>query len=258
MSHLRCTGLTKTYVTGDRSVTVLANLSFEIPFGRVVSLFGANGCGKTTLLNAIAGLISLDSGNVEIGTNRNPTIGYVWQDYRSSLLPWLDARDNVGLPLRLHGIAPQAARARAETMLRENGAVFPATEWVYRLSGGQQQLICLLRSIVARPSLLLLDEPLAALDHHMKWSMTAALGKVWDQHPMTTLFVSHDVDEAVMVADEVWLMSRHAHTIVKKVVNGLPRPRRATMLTAPEHLTCRAEVIEFLMGEATLDNEDKW
>ena len=233
---------------------VLDGLSLELPQGTFATLVGPNGCGKSTLLNLVAGLTAPDSGQVTITTSDGeaPRIGYVWQNYRESLLPWLTVGENVCFPLRVQGVGRSVRRKVAQAALEGFSADIQIDQKVYSLSGGQQQLICLLRSSVSNPHVLLLDEPLSALDQPTRWTMAFRIEQLWMKSRMAALFVSHDVDEAVMLSDRVLLMSRNGGRIAEVVENLLPRPRNVQMLSSAEHIGCRNAVIEFLFAQGAI------
>lgn len=259
MNRVFLNRVTKSFpVESGETKVVIRDLSLEILAGRFTTIVGPNGCGKTTLLNLVAGLLAQDSGEIGIQTAHggSPQIGYVWQDYRASLLPWFSVQENITFPLRLRGVPRKERRQVAQEALSGFSTDIDLGVPVYRLSGGQQQLVCLLRSTVANPDILLLDEPLSALDQCARWTMAFRIERFWMEHPMPALFVSHDVDEAVMLADQILLMSRDGGKTAGTIHNPLPRPRNAKMLTAPEHIRCRENVIEFLFKEGAIRDRD--
>lgn len=241
----------KSFSLPDGSVrTVLRGVSLELDGHRFTSLIGPNGCGKSTLLGVIAGIIPADSGTVRCVNLKNsqPRVGYVWQDYRASLLPWLTAAENVAFPLRLHGASKEERAAAAAKMMREFMPGVDPRKPCYQLSGGQQQMLCLLRGAVAHPDLLLFDEPFSALDQNRRWSMTTYVERIWQATNAPALFVSHDVDEAVLLADDIVLMNADGR-IEDVIQNPLPRPRHQKLLTDGQHVKCRDAVIAFLLAQ---------
>lgn len=235
---------------------VLRDVCLTIQGNRFTALVGPNGCGKTTLLNIIAGLLPADSGVVNFGaiTNSQPRIGYVWQDYRASLLPWLSAAENVAFPLRLHGDGRPGRLQTASGMMREFMPGVDPSKPCYQLSGGQQQMLCLLRSAVSKPDVLFFDEPFSSLDQNRRWAMTTYVERIWQGTMCPALFISHDVDEAVLLADEILLMN-HDGRIEGRVQNPLPRPRSQNLLTHARHIECRDTVIAFLLAQ---DEAKQW
>lgn len=243
-------GICKSFTTPGGSVLrVLDNVGFRLAEGTFSSLMGANGSGKTTLLRILSGFDSPDEGRVLIGgddANRSPQIGMVWQDYRASLLPWRRVVDNIAFPLLLRAVPRAEARASASELLGRVGMEHLRRRWCYQLSGGQQQIVGILRALSVRPDVLFFDEAFSALDPGTRWQMTLLVQQLWGIGRPTTLFVSHDVDEAVLLGDEILLLNHVARRIDKVVRNPLPRPRTLDMLVDPVHEQCRREVIDHL------------
>jgi len=208
---------------GDRKV--LRALSLEIGRGMFVSIVGRSGSGKTTLLRIIAGLEKPDRGELDItgesgdstgaDPERRPDVRLMFQEAR--LLPWKSVIDNVRLGL------PESALPEARAALRAVGLEDRAGEWPTKLSGGQRQRVALARALVHRPKLLLLDEPLGALDALTRIEMHALIERLWLENGFTTLLVTHDVQEAVMLGDRVIVVEDGA--IVFDAAIDLPRPR---------------------------------
>ena len=214
---------------------------------------GPNGCGKSTLLNILAGVSKQDSGTIEVAPNKNNTlqVGYVWQDYRSSLLPWYNVAENVTFPLKIKGVSKQQRYETASELFKKLGINIDLYKKTYELSGGQQQLLNIVRNMVIKPDLLLLDEPFSALDQYKSWSMAFQFEELWLDLKIPVLFVSHDVDEAIFLADEIILINKSGQ-IEKKIKNGLPHKRTKEMLATKTHIDCRNEIIEFLFSQNNL------
>ncbi len=258
LATVNASNVSKSFPLPDGSMrTVLRDVCLTIQGNRFTALIGPNGCGKTTLLNIIAGLLPADSGAVYFGaiTNSQPRIGYVWQDYRASLLPWLSAAENVAFPLRLHGARRADRLGTASGMMREFMPGVDPSKPCYQLSGGQQQMLCLLRSAISKPDVLFFDEPFSSLDQNRRWAMTTYVERIWQGTRCPALFISHDVDEAVLLADEVLLMNREGR-IEGRIKNALPRPRSQSLLTHSQHIECRDAVIAFLLAQDALEQGD--
>ncbi|MFZ5519798.1 MAG: ATP-binding cassette domain-containing protein [Pseudomonadota bacterium] len=215
---IRVRGLSKAY--GTRAV--LQQLDFDVHPGEFVALVGRSGCGKSTLLRLLAGLETAEAGRIEIDgqpLRRDDAaargVRLVFQDAR--LLPWKRVADNVGLGLGA------SARASVIEALAAVGLADRARDWPAALSGGQRQRVALARALVHRPRLLLLDEPLGALDALTRIEMQRLIERLWQQHGCTTVLVTHDIAEAVALADRVLLIEDRRIALDEPV--GLPRPR---------------------------------
>lgn len=211
-AHLNLQRLTKRYA----GRTVLDGVDLAIAPGEFVAVVGRSGCGKSTLLRAIAGLERPDAGQVGIGgCGDKPEVRMMFQDAR--LLPWKTVQQNVAL-----GLADGAERARAA--LASVGLLERAGDWPAQLSGGQRQRVALARALVHEPQLLLLDEPLGALDALTRIEMQGLIESLWHGRGFTAVLVTHDVQEAVMLADRILLVEEGCLALDCQV--GLARPRR--------------------------------
>ncbi|MEX2136948.1 MAG: ABC transporter ATP-binding protein [Chloroflexota bacterium] len=205
---LRVAGGYKTYHRGTREFAVLRDVNLEVRDGELLALLGPSGCGKSTLLRTIAGLEPLQAGSITInGGNgqRAERIGIAFQ--QPNLYPWLTVAENVGLGLRFAANAAVARDRPVEALLAEFGLAPIADAFPHELSGGQAQRVSLARTVVARPRVLLLDEPFAALDPRTRATLTAWLLELRRNHRLTVVMVTHDVSEALAVGDRVALMS---------------------------------------------------
>jgi NitT/TauT family transport system ATP-binding protein len=259
MSAIVLDRVSKSFAQEDHAPrAVLSDVTLRVPEGTFTTLLGPNGSGKTTLLNLVAGLLRPDTGTVEIQVDHGgkPQIGFVWQDYRASLLPWFDVGENITFPLRLRGVERRVRRQTAEAVLERflphpKGQI-RAGQRCYVLSGGQQQLVSLLRSLACAPDALLFDEPFSALDQQTRWNMAFHLERVWMERPVPSLFISHDVDEAILLADEVLMITARGGRVEHRLRNELPRPRSVKMLTSREHVAYRQEAIDFLYRQGVV------
>jgi NitT/TauT family transport system ATP-binding protein len=213
---------------GSRWVAI-AQVSFEVPRGRFVAIVGPSGCGKSTLLNLAAGLLTPSAGCVEALGERlagpNRRAGYLTQ--HDALLPWKTALENVALGLRFRGHSRADADARALDWLERVGLGDHASRFPHHLSGGMRKRLGLAQHLTLEPELLLLDEPFAALDVHLRQSMGEELLRLWTGTGTTVLLVTHDLDEAIALADEVLVMTAapRSHICARHAIT-LPRPRR--------------------------------
>ncbi len=224
---------TSTALALDRSTVafspdqpVLAEMDLEIAIGEFVALVGPSGCGKSTVLRLFAGLLEASAGAVEV--HQGARVALVFQD--PNLLPWRDVEENIRLPLELQGVSPDEMADRVRDSLELIG--FDPTDAQKRphaLSGGMRMRVSLARALVTRPDVLLLDEPFAALDDLLREQLNEDLLEIHAARGMTTVFVTHNVSEAVFLADRVVVMSPRAGDALEHVPVGFARPRAALL-----------------------------
>jgi sulfonate transport system ATP-binding protein len=212
----------KTYPNG---VHALGGVTLDVELGEIVAVIGGSGCGKSTLLRAVAGLDPPSEGAVVLDGERitapHEKIGIIFQEPR--LLPWLKVADNVGFGI---SYLPKAERAtRIATALRRVGLTDKAAGWPRELSGGQAQRVAILRALVPRPEVLLLDEPFSALDAFTRADLQDHLLDLWADAKPTLILVTHDVDEAIVLADRVMVMCPRPGRVFDEIEVELPRPR---------------------------------
>ncbi|GGC52068.1 ABC transporter ATP-binding protein [Chelatococcus reniformis] len=223
-------GLDKTF----GGSTIYKDFSLDLPQGRFISIFGPNGCGKSTLINMISGLAPMDAGEVlyDGQTIQETRISYVFQNYREALFPWLRAIDNIHYPLKVMGVPAAERRARVDNLLAEFEVKIDLNAYPYTLSGGQQQTVSILRALVTSPEVLFLDEPFSALDYEMTLFMREQLQKIFMKTRTTMLLVSHDLEEAIQLADKVLLLTRRPTRVAEIVDVDLAWPRTAAVTTS--------------------------
>jgi ABC-type nitrate/sulfonate/bicarbonate transport system ATPase subunit len=214
----------------------LAGIDLEVPAGERVAVVGVSGAGKTTLLELICGLLTPSTGDVS-------AISATLMPQRDLLLPWLSALDNAALPLRIGGLSRRSARERAAPLLARLGLAGFESAPPSSLSGGMRQRVSLIRALLAEGAILALDEPFASLDAITRAELQDWLTAVLDSEPRTVVLVTHDVEEAVKLADRVLVLSARPGRIVADIAVPLPRPRHST---DPALQTLRALVLEQL------------
>jgi NitT/TauT family transport system ATP-binding protein len=212
-------------------------VSFAVPKGQIVSVIGPSGCGKSTLLSAIAGLVPYTAGRVEVDGEKVTKPGrdraVVFQ--KSALLPWRTAEDNVAYPLVLGGMKKPEAREKARAVLERVGLADFAKHYPDHLSGGMQQRVNVARALAVEPELLLLDEPFAAVDAQMREILQEEVLNLLESNSFSGVFVTHQIDEAVLVGDKVVILSRGPGSTVREIVDvALPRPRGVQVRRSPE------------------------
>lgn len=248
---MKISNLKKSYKNRGENVEVFSNLSAEIDPGEFVAIFGPNGCGKTTLLNIIANSVAPDGGAVIYDKERMDTIkiGYVFQDYRHSLFPWLKVKNNIAFPLKLRGVPKMERHEKVRGLCEKFGCTFDLDVYPYQLSGGQQQFASLLRGLIISPDIYLLDEPFSSLDYQTRLFMLEKLVEIWGELHTTTIFVSHDIDEAIFLAQKVLLLSNKPTKVVKTLLNPLPYPRQISLIGTPEFAEMKKEILSIYAYE---------
>jgi len=245
--HVTVRGLSKRF---DKAV-IYDNFDLDIPRGELISVFGPNGCGKSTLINIVAGLIAPEAGQILFdGMLLNEIkFGYVFQNYREALFPWLRAFDNIAYPLKMMQVAPAERRARTEKLVAHLGIKLDLNLYPYQMSGGQQQLVSIMRALIVEPEILFLDEPFSALDYEMTLFMREQLQRIFMETGTTTVLVSHDLEEAVFLADRVLLLSRHPARVADFTPVTAARPRTDATLSDPEFVRTKAHCLEVFQRE---------
>jgi NitT/TauT family transport system ATP-binding protein len=228
--------LSKNYRKGDREIEALRDLNFSIADGEFVSIVGASGCGKTTLLRMLEGLIAPSSGAIRLDGKAVAGTSYgramVFQQDR--LLPWRNVVSNVLLGPEIHGRIGSTERDRAEYYVRLVGLGGFEKHYPHELSGGMRQRVNLARALTAEPDVLLLDEPFASLDAQTREIMQAELLRVWRETRKTAVFVTHQIDEAVYLSDRVLVLTVRPGRLKEEVRIDLPRPRELALKRTPE------------------------
>jgi len=214
---------------------VLQQIRVQVMPGEVVALVGPSGCGKTTLFRILAGLISPDQGGVLVGNKevRGPDaeLGFVFQNDR--LMPWKTVRQNVAFGLRARGVSKGSAHAKADEMIELVGLRGFGDSLPHQLSGGMRQRVNIARSLALEPKVLLMDEPFSALDAQTREIMQEELMSIWQRAGSTVLFITHQIDEAVFLADKVVVMRARPGRIATSLDIDLPRPRTLDVKRGP-------------------------
>jgi len=246
-AHITIRGLAKRF----QGAAIYDGFDLDIARGEFLSIFGPNGCGKSTLINIVAGLVPADAGTIRFGGKAlgDTKIGYVFQNYREALFPWLRSIDNIEYPLKLARLAGPERRARVERLVAHLGVKIDLARYPYELSGGQQQLVSIMRALVVEPEVLFLDEPFSALDYEMTLFMRSQLQRIFLETRTTTVLVSHDLEEAVYLADRVLLLSRRPARIADFPRVTTPRPRTDETLSDPGFVAIKGHCLEVFQRE---------
>lgn len=234
MAYIEIKNIYKSFTNPDNgSIEVLDNVNLDLETGEFVAIFGPNGCGKTTLLNVVAGLTEFDNGSISID-NKKPSeskIGFVFQNYSDSLFPWLKNIDNIAFSLDSSKESKKQKHQKIRDYVKDIGlGEMPLDKYPYQCSGGQQQLVALFRELIYKPDVLLMDEPFASLDYDRRIKQQENLLKSWEKTKSTILFISHELDEAIFLSDRIILLSQRPARIIDIYDIDLPRPRKIEML----------------------------
>jgi ABC-type nitrate/sulfonate/bicarbonate transport system ATPase subunit len=246
-SSIRARGVRKSFVApGDSAVRALAlsDVSFAVEAGELVSIIGPSGCGKTTLLRLLAGLETLDAGELLVGNDPiagpGAERGLVFQD--PNLFPWLTVRGNIQAGLVARGVL-HAKRREVDDFMRLVGLEAFADAYPHHLSGGMAQRVALARALINHPRVLFMDEPLGALDTFTRMNLQDEMLRLWQMNRMTMLLVTHDIDEAIYMSDRIVIMTPRPGRIDKTISVALQRPRQRN---SPEFLRLRGDILEHL------------
>jgi NitT/TauT family transport system ATP-binding protein len=248
--HLNVSSVCKSFGYGPKAKQVLDSVSFDLHSGQFMALVGSSGSGKSTVMRLIAGLERPSSGEIRLDGEliRGPGAdrGMVFQKY--SLYPWLTAAQNVAFGMRLQGRPKAEVRERTAYFLEVVGLVDSARLLPRELSGGMQQRVAIARSLAAEPKVLLLDEPFGALDLQIRESMQEFLHRLWLQTGLTALLITHDLEEALLLAQEVHIMAPRPGRIVRSVRADLDRSSLAHLRVSQPFLALREELASCLRG----------
>lgn len=244
-------GLSVTFRRRGLVNPVLESIQLQIQPGEFVSLLGPSGCGKSTLLNVIAGFVKPTEGYVMV--DRVPVVrpgadrGFVFQQY--SLLPWKTTFENVEFGLKIQGMAKAERTALVNDYLNRVGLYKHRNSYPIQLSGGMQQRASIIRALVNSPSVLLMDEPFAALDAQTRHMMQQLLLDIWSDLKTTVIFVTHDIEEALFLGDRICVMGVQPGRIKAEISNTLPRPRHFDDTLSSEFIELHRQVFELIREE---------
>lgn len=241
---LEVKNLGKVYKSAKGEVTALQDINFKTHRREFVCVIGPSGCGKSTLIRILAGLESHTSGDVLLdgkpvsGPGRDR--GMVFQGY--TLFPWLSVRKNVMFGLQMNGLGREEAEREADLWLELIGLDKFANAYPHELSGGMKQRVAIARALVNQPRILLMDEPFGALDAQTRVKMQGHLLEIWRNIDITILFITHDLDEAIFLADRILVLKAHPGEVQELIEVPVPRPRSAEQFISPEFLATKARL----------------
>lgn len=229
--------ITKVFYKKNNNVTALDQVSLNISEGEFVCIVGPSGCGKTTLLRILAGLETTSIGEFEIlqGKENRPLQSMVFQE--RGIIPWLTVEENVAFGLKMRHLPKEIIKDRTDYYLRKVGLEKFSKLFPKELSGGMKQRVSIARAFANDPEILLMDEPFAALDEQNKFILQEELLSIWEETKKTVLFITHSIDEALLLSDRILLMSSQPGRIIKEIKNDLPRPRNIEQIRANQQMT---------------------
>jgi NitT/TauT family transport system ATP-binding protein len=251
---IRLTGVSRTFSARSGTVEALRGIDLEVAEGEFVAVLGRSGCGKSTLLRLVAGLLPTTAGEVHVAGERvtKPRRDIAMLFQRPALLPWRTVADNVLLPAQIFGWTKAAHRDRAHDLLQMTGLAGFENRLPHELSGGMQQRVALCRSLIGRPRVMLMDEPFSSLDALTREELSGELQRIHMEHSATIVFVTHSIDEAVLLADRVVVLSPRPGRIREILDIKIPRPRTLGRTAHLDEVArCSAELHELLMERTT-------
>ena len=251
-ASVKIENVSKTFFSKEGEIEALDGFSLNISPGEFVAIVGTSGCGKSTLLRQVAGLDTPSTGQISIDghqvTGPSDRTGVVFQ--KPSLFPWLDVLSNVTFGPRMRGQGTKDAENRAYHYLDSVGLTGFEHYRSYKLSGGMQQRVALARALINRPDLLLMDEPFGALDAQTRIIMQKLLIDIWKEDRSSVLFITHDVDEAIILADRIAVMTARPGRLKIEFNINLPRPRDLESMSSVEYLDLKRRVMEAIIEES--------
>jgi len=247
-ARIRVQGLAKRYGTLD----VFRGIDFEVGEREIVTVVGPSGCGKTTLLRCIDGLIPVDDGEIWVDRQRvtEPIAGVAMVFQHFGLFPWKTVHDNVAYGLRMAGVPAAEIARRVPYFINLVGLKGFEGAYPYQMSGGMQQRCGLARALAVEPSVLLMDEPFAAVDAQTREILQFELLRIWEQRPTSMIFVTHSIEEAVLMGDRVFVLKGRPSSVKETIAINLPHPRTRDTLRQSRYAELREQVWSTLMSEA--------
>jgi NitT/TauT family transport system ATP-binding protein len=251
---LKVTNLRKVYGSGETATEAIADLTFEVEKGEFVCIVGPSGAGKTTLLKTVSGLMAPTSGTIELAGEKvsgpPEQMALVFQDYSRSLYPWMKVGENVAFPLRRRKMSKAERNEVVAHAVESVGLKASIDKYPWQLSGGMQQRVAIARGLAYQPEVLLMDEPFASVDAQTRADLEDLVLQIRDDYGITVLFVTHDIDESVYMADRVVILTARPSRVQEVLEIDLPRPRRQVQTKElPDFAHLRAHVYRAIKGD---------
>jgi NitT/TauT family transport system ATP-binding protein len=236
-----------------KSIVVLQDVKFVIPRGQFLCLNGPNGCGKTTLLKIVAGLDKDFIGEIDANQSQD-NVGFIFQNYKESLFPWMNNLDNISYSFLLKGDSKKHREETVRAFLNRYDLVVDLHAYPYQQSGGQQQIVSILRAMLHIPRVLIMDEPFSSLDQSMRLKMNEIVQRYWEEHSSTIVFISHDLDESLLLADRLIVMRKLTNqekgSLLGAFVTPFARPRKAQLIESIDFFNVKSQILALKRKDA--------
>lgn len=248
-------GVSKVYYTRNKTIEAVKDYSMTVDAGDFVSIIGPSGCGKSTLIRMLDGIIQPSAGDILIDGNYLNTqekfdretlrrMGFIFQ--QPNLLPWFTIRQNVSLPLKIFGLKGQEHEEYVDQLMAIGGLTGQADSYPIEVSGGTLQRAGVIRAMVHKPQILLMDEPFGALDEMLREQLNMELLDIWRKLDITIIFITHNVEEAVLLSNTIYVMGTEPGRLISKVEIDLPRPRSLDMITTERFATYTQQLVDLI------------
>ena len=228
---------------------ILQDINMSLGKGEIISIIGPSGCGKSTLLKAIGGISPDFDGEIYFEKNKikgtSPERGFVFQE--PALFSWLNVFDNIAYGLKIKGISKDKIKEKVDRYIEEIGLCDYGNYYPYELSGGMKKRVALARTLIMEPSLILMDEPFSALDYQTRLEMQKLTMDLWNHYKPSIIFVTHDIDEAILLADRVLIMSKNPGQIIEEINISFPRPRDKYLIGNEEFMKIKSKMVNILL-----------
>lgn len=245
--HMRCSGLGVSFNSNGQSVPALRDVSMDVRVGEFLGIIGPSGCGKTTLLRALAGLVEPSTGRIDFAPSRGGgTSRAILVFQEDGLFPWMTVLDNAAFGLEMQGVARPERVSRARELLTRYGLAGRERAYPHQLSVGMKQRVSVIRGFLGDPEVLLMDEPFAALDAQTRLTLQKELLSLWEQTHNTVVFVTHDVDEAILLSDRILVLSQQPGTIIGEFRVPFGRPRSPESTLSQDFLLLKKRLLGML------------
>lgn len=246
---LKIDNVNLSYKNGEKEKEVLKDISFDIKKGEIISIIGPSGCGKSTLLGAIGGINNSYEGRIIFNGQKikgpSSNIGYIFQE--AALFDWLTVEENIGYGLRLKKISKDEIKKLTSEYIKEIDLEGYEDYYPNKLSGGMKQRVSLARSLIMNPELLLMDEPFSALDYQTRIEMQGLTMRLWENYKPSIVFVTHDIEEAILLSDKVMVMSKNPGRIIEIIDIKFKRPRKIDLISDIEFVNIKKKLLKMLI-----------